>query len=157
MSERATTDVVELLVVSDDPGSGHLLTRLLVDNGWPTRLTLSPNAVLVDLDAADPPVGAVLLDLDGDTEAGTLKTLAEIRSLPGEPGRLPVVACLWDAALSAPAWMSGVDAVLVRAFHVDDLLHALDEAVHRPDSERVEYRRRQQRIAENEPIDERES
>jgi DNA-binding response OmpR family regulator len=148
VSEQARTDVVKVLVVSDDPGSGDLLTRLLVDAGWPARLTLAPNAVLVELDAADPPVGAVVLDLDGDTDAGTLKTLTEIRGLPGESGQLPVVACVWDEALSAPAWMSGVDAVLVRAFHADDLLHALDEAVHRPSSERVDHRRRQQRIAE---------
>jgi DNA-binding response OmpR family regulator len=145
--EQAKTDPRKILVVADDRGAGELLTRLLDDDSWTAELAFSPSAALVSLDTADPAFSAVLLDLEGDTDASTLKALADIRRLPGETGLLPVVVCAWDDTIRSPAWMSGVDGFLIRPFRADDLLSVLSDAVQRPIGERETHRKRQLGLA----------
>jgi DNA-binding response OmpR family regulator len=145
--ERARTDPRRILVVADDRGAGELLTRLLDGDSWNAELAFSPSAALVSLDTAEPPFSAVLLDLEGDTDASTLKALADIRRLPGDKGLVPVVVCAWDDTIRSPAWMSGVDGFLVRPFLADELLSVLADAVERPVAERETHRKRQLGLA----------
>jgi CheY-like chemotaxis protein len=142
--ERSTTDDAHrVLVVADDTNAGELLVRLVAGGGFRAEVAASPEAALIDLEDAETPFVAVLLDLELRNGVSSLRALADIRRLPGPAGQVPVVVCSWDDDTRPQAWMTGVDGYLVRPFAAKELQDLLAEAVARPEADREEHRKRQ--------------
>ena len=51
-----------------------------------------------------------------------------------------------EAKNRAFSWQSGVDAFVVRPFHVDELLSEVDAVLARPEDERLTHRRKMLRV-----------
>ncbi len=144
MPERSTTDEPgAVLVVADDDNAAELLARLVAGGGFRAVVARSPEAALIDLEDAENPFAAALLDLELRHGTSSLRALADIRRLPGAAGHVPVVICSWDDDTRAQAWMTGVDGYLVRPFAAADLQALLTDAVQRPESDREDHRKRQ--------------
>ena len=144
MPERSTTDEPgAVLVVADDDNAAELLARLVAGGGFRAVVAHSPEAALIDLEDAEDPFAAVLLDLELRHGTSSLRALADIRRLPGTAGQVPVVVCSWDDDTRAQAWMTGVDGYLVRPFAAVDLQALLTDAVQRPENDREDHRKRQ--------------
>ncbi len=142
--ERSTTDEPgAVLVVADNADAAQLLARLVTGGGFRAQVAQSPESALVDIEDAEPPFAAVLLDLELRHGTSSLRALADIRRLPGTPGHVPVVVCSWDDDTRAQAWMTGVDGYLVRPFAGADLQAVIAEAVARPEHQREDHRKRQ--------------
>ena len=144
MPERSTTDEHgTVLVVADDVNAAELLARLVAGGGFRAVVAQSPEAAMIDIEDADAPFAAVLLDLELRHGTSSLRALADIRRLPGTAGHVPVVVCSWDDDTRSQAWMTGVDGYLVRPFAAADLQALITEAVERPEHHREDHRKRQ--------------
>jgi len=141
--EQSKSEPLSVLVVVDDDAAGTLLHRLIGEQGWDAHLTHDAGGAIVELEQAHPPYAAVVLDLDIASGTSSVKALADIRRIPGDVARVPVVVCSWSDDDRPKAWMSGADGHLVRPFHASVLHTALVDAIERPDSQREDHRKRQ--------------
>ena len=133
-----------VLVVADDPGASELLVRLLraAPHGWLVERARDQGEMADRL--VDRPADAVVVDMTAGGIGGGLKVLDAVRgSHDPEIASLPVVLVSASAASAMFSWQAGVDELLVRPFHADDLVRAVGAALERPAEERPRYRRQQ--------------
>jgi DNA-binding response OmpR family regulator len=139
VSESWRTDRPPVLVVSDDPDAGELLSRLLERDGWPVGLAISGAGGLTALCDADGWYAVVVVELDA---APAMQLLASIRDTPAVAGTR-VILCAGPYANRGGAWIAGTDGYLVHPFGAAHFLAEVAAVVARPDSERHDHRQRQ--------------
>jgi DNA-binding response OmpR family regulator len=143
-----------ILVVNDEPDAAELLVRVLrsAPEGYEVdragdQLTLTARLV------ADPPVDAVVVDVASGGIGGGLKILDAVRgSLDPHTAGLPVVLVSPSQSSAMFSWQAGVDELLVRPFHANDLLAAVSSAMARPEDERPRYRRQELEAAKTRKV-----
>jgi DNA-binding response OmpR family regulator len=93
----------------------------------------------------------LILDL-GDGGIGTNLTVLDSLRTHTDPAvsGVRVVLAAAQANNRMYSWQAGVDAFLVRPFHVDTLLDEIREVLNRPDEERARHRRQQLNEAKTE-------
>lgn len=133
-----------VLVVNDDHDGAELLVRLLGHAGY--RATPAYDDVDAMGQVHDLLPRCVVLDMTRGGVGSSLKVLDSIRS-HADPRihRMRVLLCAASAKNRSFSYQSGADAFLVRPFHIDDLLALVAEVMERPDKERAEHRRAEQR------------
>jgi DNA-binding response OmpR family regulator len=130
-------------VVNDEHEACELLVRILRGAGNEAERARTFTEMADRLVQA-PRLDCVVLDITAGGIGGNLKLLDAIRGF-----RDPVVAqtpvVLVTAASSSAmfSWQAGVDELVIRPFHADDLVKAVQAAVTRPADERARYRRQQ--------------
>lgn len=130
-------------VVNDDEGAREVIARLVERDGHTARRVASAAEALALV--ADSPVDLAVLDLHSGGPAVNRTLLKEAREAAageGEEARPDLRAVLVGRSEGSGllAWQGGADGFLVRPFHADDLVRAIDEALTRPDTERDAHR-----------------
>lgn len=129
-----------VLVVHDDLDSCELLVRILVAAGRPVRRAHDFDQMSEVLQERPT---CVVLDVSSGGIGGNLKLLDAIRH-HSDPAVADVRVVLIASSSSSAmfSWQAGIDELLHRPFHADDLVAAVAEAIERPEAERKPYRRR---------------
>lgn len=133
-----------IAVLNDDPDACEMLARILELDGH--RVERTGNAEAIPGTIRD--IGAVLvvLDLVVGGFGANLDALERIRNWPDETvqaTKVVLVAASHSQALFS--WQSGIDGILVRPFHADDLRAEVRSALKRRERDRIPHRRRAQR------------
>ncbi len=135
--------IVRVLVVNDEPEAAELLLRVLSRSGNEVERAHDFTS-MADRLAHPPKLDCVVLDVAASGIGGNLKLLDGVRSFRDPAvAATPVVLVAGTASSAMFSWQAGVDELLVRPFHADDLVRAVQEAVARPADERPKHRRRQ--------------
>ena len=132
---------MRVLVVSDEPDAAELLSRILGRVRYEVERARDFTGLADRL--ADPPrLDCIVLDVSARGIGGNLQLLDAVRSFR-EPAiaRTPVVLIAGTASSAMFSWQAGVDELLVRPFHADELATAVAAAIARPDDERPRHRR----------------
>ena len=133
-----------VLVVADDPGASELLVRILraAPPGWLVERARDQNEMADQF--VDRTIDVVLVDVTAGGIGGGLKVLDAIRGAHDpDTAALPVVLVSASASSAMFSWQAGVDELLVRPFHANELVAAVSSALDRPAEERPRYRRQQ--------------
>jgi DNA-binding response OmpR family regulator len=139
-------DPPRILVVNDDEDAGALVERVLTHAGFEVdRVTTTDDAVA---HATGAPPALVVLDLSSGV-GGSLKLLETLRT-HADPDLAAAGAVLISrqAGNRVFAWQSGIDALLVRPFHADELLREVTAVIRRTPDERARHRQEQQARAD---------
>jgi DNA-binding response OmpR family regulator len=126
-----------VLLVCDDPDAGELLARLISRDGHDLHRVETAEGALRHLLAT--PRRAAVLSLSGPTAN---RQLAEkVRAHPNPPvSEVALVALVDSEGLVPELWDAGVDGLLIRPFHADQLSEELTAALDRPLEDRPAYR-----------------
>jgi len=141
VSRRSRSDQAgptRLLVVDDDPAGRELIARILESAGWQADRCPSEAEALVQLDTAEPPYKAVVIDFTSGTTS-SVQLLGAIRNRDSSAD-IPVALLTTSTDGQVFAWQSGVDGFLVRPFHADDLINEVYAMLSRTAAERVQHR-----------------
>lgn len=133
-----------MLVVDDDLDACELMVRVLEHAGYETARAHSPGEAM-DLIAAGARFDAVLVDFASGGPTESIKLLDEIRRTPRTQDLAVIISSRVDKNRLF-AWESGVDAFLVRPYHVDELMTELAAVLARSPEERSTHRA--ERLAE---------
>jgi DNA-binding response OmpR family regulator len=131
-----------ILVVNDDLDGCELLCRVLEQAGYAVGRAHDQSEAVGKV--SDAPPDCVLLDLGAGGIGTNLKLLDALRT-----SNSPAVASVRVVLATAQthnrmfSWQAGVDAFLLRPFHVNDLLRDIADVLDRPDDERARHRRSQ--------------
>jgi DNA-binding response OmpR family regulator len=138
-----------ILVVNEDPDACELLCRVLTQAGYEVDRTHDQTSAVSFVTSSVPDV--LILDL-GDGGIGTNLTVLDSLRTHTDPAvaGVRVVLAAAQANNRMYSWQAGVDAFLVRPFHVDKLLDEIREVLNRPDEERARHRRQQLNEAKTE-------
>lgn len=147
--EPGPTGPPRVFVMNDEPDACELLVRILrragnvVDRGRDFG-DLSDRLVM------GTPPDVVVLDVAAGGIGANLKLLDAIRG-SGDPdvAATPVVLVTAAASSAMFSWQAGIDELLVRPFHADELVEAVAAAYERPADERPKHRRRQLEAAKS--------
>lgn len=132
----------DILVVNDDEGACELLVRVLDRAGHHVQRAHNAEQALGQLSVGR--TDCVVLDLATGGIGQNLKLIDAIRSSVTESiTDVRVVLVAPQARNSIIWWQTGVDALLVRPFHANELLSQVNEVLSRPDTARERHRREQ--------------
>ncbi len=136
--ERRAPAVV--LVVNDDPDACEMLVRMIEARGFRAIGATSPDDATGGLLPNLP--RCIVLDLEAGGIGTNLKVLDLIRSHNDKRvSSARVVLCAATAKNRSFSFQSGADSVVVRPFHIDDLVAQISDVLDRPDDERSRHRR----------------
>lgn len=145
-SRRGEEDLVptgpaKVLVVHDDPEGCELLVRIVSQAGY--QVTRAHDFREMSESLVVSPPTAVVLDAGSGGIGGNLKLLDAVRQ-HSEPAiaHSRVVLVATGSANAMFSWQAGIDELLQRPFHSDELLAALGDAIGRPEADRRHHRRR---------------
>jgi DNA-binding response OmpR family regulator len=134
-----------VVVVDDDPAACELIVRVL--RAAPPQYEVERARDQIELTErlmSTPPVSAIVVDVSAGGIGGGLKLLDAVRgSLDPVIATTPVVLVAPSTSSAMFSWQAGVDELLVRPFHANDLVGAVGAAIARPTEERPKYRRTQ--------------
>jgi len=132
-----------VLVVNDEPDACELLVRILRRAGNTVSRASGYEDMSDHLTAGSPP-DVIVLDVAAGGIGANLKLLDGVRGFrdPDVAG-IPVVLVAAAPSSAMFSWQSGIDELLVRPFHADELVAAVASAHDRPAEERPHHRRRQ--------------
>jgi DNA-binding response OmpR family regulator len=137
-TERRAPSVV--LVVNDDPDACEMLVRMIDAKGFRAVGATSPDDATGGLLPHLP--RCIVLDLEAGGIGTNLKVLDLIRSHNDKRvSSARVVLCAATARNRSFSFQSGADSVVVRPFHIDDLVAQISDVLDRPDDERARHRR----------------
>lgn len=137
-TERRAPAVV--LVVNDDPDACEMLVRMIEAKGFRAIGATSPDDATGGLLPNLP--RCIVLDLEAGGIGTNLKVLDLIRSHNDKRvSSARVVLCAATAKNRSFSFQSGADSVVVRPFHIDDLVAQISDVLDRPDDERSRHRR----------------
>lgn len=129
-----------VLVVGDDAGSNELLSRLLNARGFRTAKATTPEEAMSRVGELLP--RCVILDLAAGGIGSNLRVLESIRASGDRKiSQTRVVLVARSTNNRGFSFQSGVDAFLVRPFHADELVEAVDESLKRLPEDRADFRR----------------
>jgi DNA-binding response OmpR family regulator len=132
-----------VLVVNDEHESCELLVRILRQAGHEVERARTFTE-MADRLVQQPRLGCVVLDISAGGIGGNLKLLDAIRGFRDDAvSQTPVVLVTVASSSAMFSWQAGVDELVVRPFHADELVAAVHAAVTRPHAERSRYRRQQ--------------
>lgn len=132
-----------VVVVNDDPDACELLVRVLRRAG---NLVERAHGIeeLGDVLTSGSPPDAIVLDVAAGGIGANLKLLDAVRgSSNPDTAAIPVILVAAAASSAMFSWQAGIDELLIRPFHADELVAAVASAVERPAEERPKHRRRQ--------------
>ncbi|HET6664034.1 MAG TPA: response regulator [Acidimicrobiales bacterium] len=136
----APTGPARVLVVHDDPDGCELLVRILSRAGYPVDRAHDYEQMVGRL--ADEP-RCVVLDVSAGGIGANLKLLDAVRnSTNSAVSGSRVVLIVTATSNTMFSWQAGIDGLLHRPFHADDLVLAVAEVLGRPEEERAPHRRR---------------
>jgi DNA-binding response OmpR family regulator len=127
-------------VVNDDPAACEMLERMVTAKGYraigATSVDEATGRVATELPRC------VILDLDAGGVGTSLKVLDTIRS-HDDPrvSTARVILCAASPKNRTFSFQSGADAFLVRPFHLDELVHHIDDVLNRAHEDRARHRR----------------
>ena len=137
-SERRLPPVV--LVVNDDEDACEMLVRMVGARGFRTMGATSADEATGRLVTELP--RCIVLDLEEGGIGTNLKVLDLIRSHRDKRvNTARVLLCAATARNRSFSFQSGADGVVVRPFHIDELVAEIADVVDRPDEERARHRR----------------
>jgi DNA-binding response OmpR family regulator len=137
-TERRAPAVV--LVVNDDPDACEMLVRMIDAKGFRAVGANSPDDATGGLLPYLP--RCIVLDLEAGGIGTNLKVLDLIRSHSDKRvSSARVVLCAATARNRSFSFQSGADSVVVRPFHIDDLVAQIRDVLDRPEDERARHRR----------------
>jgi DNA-binding response OmpR family regulator len=137
-TERRSPPLV--LVVNDDDDACEMLVRMVGTKGFRA----------IGARSADEASGRLVTDLPRcivlDLEAGGIGTNLKVLDLIRSHGdkrvnTARVLLCASTAKNRSFSFQSGADGVVVRPFHIDELIAQIADVVDRPDEERSRHRR----------------
>ncbi len=135
--------IVRVLVVNDEPEATELLVRVLSRSGNEVERAHDFTG-MADRLGHPPKLDCIVLDVAASGIGGNLKLLDAVRTFRDpEVAATPVVLVAGTASSAMFSWQAGIDELLVRPFHADELTAAVEAAVNRPTDERPKHRRRQ--------------
>jgi DNA-binding response OmpR family regulator len=120
------------------------MVRVLEHAGYETAQAHNPGEAM-DVLAAGPRFDAVLVDFASGGPSESIKLLDEIRRTPAMQDLAVIISSRVEKNRLF-AWESGVDAFLVRPYHVDELLAELAAVLARSPEARAAHRA--ERLAE---------
>jgi DNA-binding response OmpR family regulator len=137
-TERRRPAVV--LVVNDEPEACELLVRFIGQAGF------RADGATTDLEAMEKLIEdlprCVVLDMQAGGVGSSLRLLDQIRSHSDERvNTARVVLCAPSPKNRSFSFQSGIDAFIVRPFHIADLVKQVADVVQRPHTERARHRR----------------
>jgi DNA-binding response OmpR family regulator len=133
----------KVLVADNDDQSAEITRRVLERVGFTVDRAQDLDDAMARLAISKPPFACVVVDFD-EASAQTLKLLEAIRaSDDAEVVTTPVVICADIDANRRFSWQSGADGFIVRPFHIDDLLQAVQSSISRTGEDRARFRREQ--------------
>ena len=137
-SERRLPPVV--LVVNDDEDACEMLVRMVGARGFRAMGATSADEATGRLVTELP--RCIVLDLEEGGIGTNLKVLDLIRSHGDKRvNTARVLLCAATAKNRSFSFQSGADGVVVRPFHIDELVAEIADVVDRPDEERARHRR----------------
>jgi DNA-binding response OmpR family regulator len=132
-----------VLVVNDEHEACELLVRILRGAGNEVERARTFTE-MADRLVQSPRLDCVVLDIAAGGIGGNLKLLDAIRGFRDPVvSQTPVVLVTAASSSTMFSWQAGVDELVIRPFHADDLVKAVQGAVARPADERARYRRQQ--------------
>jgi DNA-binding response OmpR family regulator len=141
-AQGTRTGAAHILVVNDDVDAAELLCRVLTQAGYVVDRAHDQSDAIGKV--SDAPPDCVLLDLGAGGIGTNLKVLDGIRtSNSADVASVRIVLATAQTNNRMFSWQAGVDAFLLRPFHVDDLLRDIADVLERPDEERARHRRNQ--------------
>jgi two-component system OmpR family response regulator len=141
--EPVPTGPPRVLVVNDEHDACELLVRILRRAGNEVERARDFEQ-LADRLVEAPPLDGIVLDVAAGGIGGNLKLLDGVRGFRDERIAMTPIVLVTMASNSAMfSWQAGVDELLVRPFHADELVAAVRAAVTRPAEDRPKHRRRQ--------------
>ena len=136
-----------LLVVSDDKDACELMARLLEREGHAVDRIFEEGKVMPTL--LQQPREAVLISFSGGSSTN-LKLVDSIRNHTDDGVKeTPIVLVTIDEKNRVYSWQSGVDGLLVRPFHANDLVRTMSETLTRSPDERATHRRAELKKAQD--------
>jgi DNA-binding response OmpR family regulator len=137
-SERRAPSLV--LIVNDDPAACEMLERMVTAKGFraigATSVDEATGRVATELPRC------VILDLDAGGVGTSLQVLDTIRSHDDtRVSTARVILCAASPKNRTFSFQSGADAFLVRPFHLDELVHHIDDVLGRAHEDRARHRR----------------
>ena len=137
-SERRLPPVV--LIVNDDEDACEMLVRMVAARGFRAMGATSADEATGRL-VTDLP-RCIVLDLEAGGIGTNLKVLDLIRSHGDKRvSTARVLLCAATAKNRSFSFQSGADGVVVRPFHIRELVAQIVDVVDRPDEERARHRR----------------
>ena len=137
-SERRRPAVV--LVVNDEPDACELLVRFIGQAGF-RAAGASTDYEAMDILIEDLP-RCIVLDMQSGGVGSSLRLLDQIRSHDDRRvNTARVVLCAPSPKNRSFSFQSGVDAFVVRPFHINDLVNQVADVIERPHLERARHRR----------------
>src|SRR5262245_6422615 len=128
-----------VLVINDDRDSCELIARLIEASGWRAQRCYDADEAQKTLERPKAGFSAIVIDLGAGVEAGVV-VLEAARRQPAPRGTVPVLVLSSRSDDEPAAWQGGADAVLIRPFHANDLLHELQSVLARSSEEREAIR-----------------
>ena len=129
-----------VLVVNDEAAACELLVRFLRQAGFAAEGADLDDTVLAGLNEHLP--RCVVLDMQAHGVGSSLKLLDKIRTHPDERvNTARVVLCAPSPRNRTFSFQSGVDAFVVRPFHLSDLVAHINDVIARPNNQRAAHRR----------------
>jgi DNA-binding response OmpR family regulator len=132
----------KVLLVNDDADAGEMLARFLDAAGYRVASAPSAAAAMDRMQSELPRV--VVLDISAGGVGSNLKLLDQIRTHDDQRiADARVILCAASPKNRPFSLQSGADSVVVRPFHLDDLLAQLADVLARANHERARHRRTQ--------------
>ncbi len=129
-----------VLIVNDDPAACEMLVRMVVAKGYRAIGCSTPDDAIAR--AATELPRCVVLDLDAGGVGTGLKILDTIRShADTRVSSARVILCAVNPKNRTFSFQSGVDAFIMRPFHIDDLVHHIGDVLGRAHEDRARHRR----------------